>query len=706
MALTRSGAFVRNYSQCCRLGCIPSNIRLLAPFLVASGTAQRLESKRSYHASSQWSLQSKEDQGMVLFDSLSDSFKSIAPPDDKGLAWYTCGPTTYAPAHLGHARTYVSLDIIRRVLEHSMGQSEKPAPLFVMNITDVDDKILAAAKETGEAPITLARRYEKEFWSDLDALGCLRPHVVTRVTEHVTSDLIPFIQKLVDTEMAYVSDDGVYFDVCAYEAKLGNFTKYGKLAPPSAASDSFILHEFTPILSQKKDQRDFVLWKNKKEEEDLFWSSPWGEGRPGWHIECSAMIHSVQEQFQATHKFHVHAGGVDLKFPHHTNEIAQSEAYLSTEQSSEWIPHWVHTGHLNIQGLKMSKSLKNFVTIRELLEVDSTAKSALTSPPDDFRLWCLGLSGSYRGPASYSKERLIEARKIREKLVKFLTNGETWILGATGQTLKKWTAADHELFTIAQTANATAYQALIGNLPGSQKSFDLDGSSFIDAMLKIAEAGNAHMIKVKPSVGATEPVRFIIDLMRTRLRLVGFSTKTTSAGLDIVNASATQSKIVGGERALAEVLIQFRTQVRRVALFDATHGNATENTTSILSLCDDLRDVSLPSLGLELVDQKPGDYESPSWRFCLPKDEDGVEMEEEEDPEEVVPTDYFQIGKHAGAFTSFDPTGLPVTNADGTLLSNSLRKKLGKEFKKDKKMERKMEIKKIVKLRRKNRKNK
>jgi cysteinyl-tRNA synthetase len=249
---------------------------------------------------------------------------------------------------------------VRRVLEHHLAKNGKAPPLFVMNITDIDDKILAAAKGGDESPLALARRFEVEFWKDLDALHCLRPHVVTRVSEHVDSDVVPYIQKLCDSGMAYESDDGVYFDLRAYDEKLGKVTKYGKLAPPSAAIDFFSLDSDTSLI-KKKDPRDFVLWKKRKDEEDLFWESPWGQGRPGWHIECSAMIESVSVAFEDTHDFQFHAGGVDLKFPHHANEIAQSEAYHGDELLSrprEWIPHWVHTGHLHIDGLKMSKSLK------------------------------------------------------------------------------------------------------------------------------------------------------------------------------------------------------------------------------------------------------------------------------------------------------------------------------------------------------------
>ena len=215
--------------------------------------------------------------------SLSETFKSLPMNSmDKGLAWYTCGPTTYAPAHLGHARTYVCLDIVRRVLEHHLDQNQQPPPLFVMNITDVDDKILATSQETGEPPLDLGRRFERDFWRDLDALNCLRPHVVTRVSEHVLSDIVPYIQRLSDQGMAYEIDDGVYFDLRSFDEKLGKVTKYGKLAPPSIAENFFSVGN-TNVSghSNKKDLRDFVLWKKRKNGEALFWDS-WQEPQRSW----------------------------------------------------------------------------------------------------------------------------------------------------------------------------------------------------------------------------------------------------------------------------------------------------------------------------------------------------------------------------------------------------------------------------------------
>eukprot|EP00536_Pseudo-nitzschia_multiseries_P003505 jgi/Psemu1/186067/e_gw1.55.107.1 len=426
----------------------------------------------------------------------SENADANADDSPLGLGWYTCGPTTYAPAHLGHARTYVCLDMVRRVLEasnnninnnnnnnnniNSEQQQQQLPPLFVLNITDVDDKILAAAFENREDPVDLARRYERDFWRDWDALNCLRPHIVTRVTENVESAIVPFVKALVEKGMAYVvphdgknenensntTVEGVYFDVRAYNEQLGHLTKYGKLAPPAASrgiedilknnhnrnnkTDSIntkINKELPPLPSAttttttttKRDPRDFVLWKTRPpgREDVLSWPSPWGPGRPGWHIECSAMIQAVQDRFAETHRFGVHAGGIDLKFPHHTNEIAQSEAYLG---SGDWIRHWIHTGHLHIDGLKMSKSLKNFVAIRDFLAGDLANDGdgdgqncqyqyhpSVESRSDDFRLWCLGLSGSYRGPATFSQKRMDEARSVRSKLVESLREGEAWI---------------------------------------------------------------------------------------------------------------------------------------------------------------------------------------------------------------------------------------------------------------------------------------
>jgi len=657
--------------------------------LTASPT---IPQSRFYHATRVRHTEETSSQPtFVLFDSLSNTYKRLpvfdSTQDGMGMAWYTCGPTTYAPAHLGHARTYVWMDILRRVLEHTQSHTDRPAPLFVMNVTDVDDKILARAIETAESPSSLARRYEEEFWQDLDALGCLRPHVVTRVTEHVESDIVPYIERLVQEEMAYVTEEGVYFDVREYDSRMGHVTKYGKLAPPSAATDFFSSHDPSPNDTVKRDERDFALWKLRKEGEDVYWPSPWGEGRPGWHIECSAMIECVQNMFHETHVFQVHAGGVDLKFPHHTNEIAQAEAYHPHRVAveGEWIPHWIHTGHLHIEGMKMSKSLKNFITIRELL-LEGARDSALSSPADDFRLWCLGLSGSYRGPATYSPGRIDEARTIREKLVRFLVDGQDWLKKSGESRVKKWGVNEVELYNGVMEATEGCYDAFMGCQ--ELKYFDLDGSTFLESLVELSELGRAYMTKVAPCEGPTEPLYTALKLLRDKLSLVGFSDATVSAGLYGAETSMSKSNIVGGERALAEQLVQFRAAVRRNALKDIREGTATSSTNEILRLCDEARDDVLPSIGLELNDDKidddTGDDEA-SWRFCLPREKTTTDMKGEEIPSRpVIPAntpvqDLFRVGPYSGLFSLFDNDGVPTHHSDGSEVSKSQRKKLVKK---------------------------
>ena len=614
--------------------------------------------------------QEKSQTELSLYNSLSDQIQTLGDEQEKALAWYTCGPTTYAPAHMGHARTYVCLDILRRVLEWQ-SRGNRRHPLFVMNITDVDDKILAAAKETGQDPIQLARSFEACFWKDLDSLNCLRPHIVTRVTEHVESDIIPFIQEIVDQGIAYIAEDGVYFHVQAFNEKMGLVTKYGKLAPPAASQEFFSTSAVGGEVADsiKRDPRDFVLWKREKPGELLSWPSPWGSGRPGWHIECSAMIEAVQKKFRHTHRFKVHAGGIDLKFPHHTNEIAQAEAFSS---GKEWIPHWVHTGHLHIDGLKMSKSLKNFVSIQDFLnEFDNS--SSLESPADDFRLWCLGLSGSYRGAATFSRARIAEARSIRQKLVRFLMEGETWKKKAQSAP-KKWTDVEFELFQAAIEAHQECMYALMN---------DLDGATFVAKIVRVSESG-INYISENSEGGPTEPMSAILSMLRELLSLVGFSEKTTQIGLRTESLGMQSHNVVGGEDAVIDELVRFRSTVRRAALEDAHNKVASENMKRILRACDDARDNVFPNMGIELFDARV-DEQSDGWRFCLPKSPSNNEGGGKQkvspymDFEYVPLGDFFRVGQYEGLFAEFDNDGVPTRNADGSELSKSKLKKLLKK---------------------------
>ena len=693
-------------------------------------------------------LSAKSKSVLRVFNSLSQRTEPLQPDltTTKGMAWYTCGPTTYAPAHLGHARTYVCLDILRRVLEHQYhharpivdGISGHPPPLFVLNITDVDDKILAAAAESQEPPLDFARRFEAEFFRDWDALNCLRPHIVTRVTEHVESSIVPYIQKIFDQGLSYlVEGDGVYFDVRAFEdisKKLQS--RYGKLAPSAQATDFYDNHPPTSMLEdrtttesnatvpepdertnsgQKRESRDFCLWKFRKDGEAMYWSSPWGDGRPGWHIECSAMIQSVQDQFRDQYTFQVHAGGVDLKFPHHTNEIAQAEAYhlqqrriqqanKDTQQNCEWIPHWVHTGHLHIDGMKMSKSLKNFITISDLLIGDKESgfgTGAWSSPADDFRLWCL-MSGSYRRAATYTPSGIAEARKIRfEKICKMLDEGEHWIQSSTKgdggpKTNKAWKQDDVELFRKANQSRNACVTALYS---------DLDGTMFVKELVLLAEKGIAYM-RITGEENPDEPLRHVLQTIRDMLDLVGFSDVTSRAGLShpywIPSSSGLDEEgVVGGERALLDEMVQFRSAVRDLALSAVGQNNFSQQREKILRLCDEIREITLPALGVELHDGKhvtctgggsdekdhDSSLNSSSWSYRIPRPKTAIVDKEKKTPNSstherlgAIPLqDLFRAGHYRGMFSAYSPDGFPTHNSDGTELSKSLTKKLLKK---------------------------
>jgi len=581
----------------------------------------------------------------------------------KGLAWYTCGPTTYSAMHLGHARTYVWLDMMRRVLEFVASAQGAPPPLFVMNITDIDDKILSASAEGRKTtishyepqyrpPLSISRNAEANFWKDMERLGCQQPQVTTRVSEYVETDIIPYIQRLIEQEMAYEADNGIYFDVQAFEARGGTYGKLaGRMVQSASDSDSGsnLERQHPRQLPFKRDKRDFALWKLQKPEEDVYWTSPWGNGRPGWHIECSAMIEAVQHRFQDSYQFLVHAGGSDLKFPHHTNEIAQAEAYHYNDNachkaprhcsdhsstnspnscSPKWIPHWIHTGHLMVKQSKMSKSLKNFLTVDELwFAYDPLTSSQLDSPADDFRLWCL-MGGNYGQRDEYSRSKLLGARQNREKILRFLVDGERWIgqrprgndedikCYSISDEDKRWGDDDCALFNTVGRARMDAYRALLNNMRGTK---------YVQALLCIAETGNAHIRETNRSAGSTsvEPVRVALQNLRNLLSLVGFTELTVGAGLQQKAAGnksvdgAASSYVAGGETAIIQELVRFRASVRTAALEDVKNKKGSDSVKAILKACDELRD-SLPVVGIEVVDSKK--EKDPSWRFCVPKD--------------------------------------------------------------------------------------
>lgn len=288
-----------------------------------------------------------------IYDSLSRQTRPVQPEDGQTFRFYCCGPTVYGPAHIGNFRAFIVQDVLRRTLEVAGLKT-----LQVRNLTDVDDKTIAAANREGCSLSEITDRWIDRFHQDCSRLGLLSPHQEPRATEHIQAQ-IDMIARLVEAGHAYASDEGsVYFRVSSFE-------DYGRL---SRLKEREIRHDHAPAGSgiidadeyDRDSVSDFVLWKSHKPTDGrVSWESPWGPGRPGWHIECSAM-----SRVYLGDTFDLHAGGVDLMFPHHENEIAQSEC----SNGKPFARHWMHNAHLMVEGQKMSKSLGNLYTVDDVVE--------------------------------------------------------------------------------------------------------------------------------------------------------------------------------------------------------------------------------------------------------------------------------------------------------------------------------------------------
>ncbi|EWH09555.1 cysteinyl-tRNA ligase [Catenovulum agarivorans DS-2] len=316
-----------------------------------------------------------------IYNTLSREKQTFTPITPGKIGLYVCGVTVYDLCHIGHARTYLAFDNMVRYFRFKGFDVN-----YVRNITDVDDKIIARALENGESCADLTERTIADMHQDFDALNLLRPDVEPRVTAHM-QDVIAMVERLIEKQHAYVAENGdVMFDVASYP-------DYGKLSKQDLSQ--LQAGARVELDNNKRNPLDFVLWKMAKSGEPS-WSSPWGEGRPGWHIECSAM----NSQVLGAH-FDIHGGGSDLAFPHHENEIAQSCCALDTP----YVNYWMHSGMVQVDQVKMSKSLGNFFTIRDVLEKYSgeTVRYFL-------------VSGHYRSQLNYSDENLNQAHAALERL--------------------------------------------------------------------------------------------------------------------------------------------------------------------------------------------------------------------------------------------------------------------------------------------------
>jgi len=317
---------------------------------------------------------------MQIFDTLRNTKIELEFSDK--IRIYLCGVTVYDDAHIGHARTIIVFDVLRRFLESQYIDLNIPVE-FIQNFTDVDDKIIDRAQQEKISPLELAAKYTKNYFDDFDGLNVKRATKYPKATEHI-EDMQNLISELVDKKYAYVTKNGVYFSV-------SKFTEYGKLSKKKI--DDLVSGARVKIDEEKNNPIDFALWKFSESEPS--WDSPWGKGRPGWHIECSAMSLKY-----LGNGFEIHGGGRDLIFPHHENEIAQSES----STSKQFAKIWMHVGMITINGEKMSKSLGNVKSVNHVLD---------NWGPNIIRLFCL--SGSYSKPIDYSEKLLKEnITKLRQ----------------------------------------------------------------------------------------------------------------------------------------------------------------------------------------------------------------------------------------------------------------------------------------------------
>lgn len=315
-----------------------------------------------------------------IYNSLTKQLEELVPISGKTIRMYSCGVTVYDKCHIGHARSLYIFDVIRRYLKYRGYDVH-----FVRNITDIDDKIINRANELGKTSDAVSTQNIKWYYDDMERLGVDKADIEPRATENIP-DMIKHIQVLIKDGYAYESQGDVYFSV-------RKFPEYGKL---SGQSVEHMLEAVRIEKGEKKDDPlDFALWKKSKEGEP-FWDSPWGKGRPGWHIECSCMSLKHLE----CETLDIHAGGRDLIFPHHENEIAQSEAFTK----KTFAKYWIHHGLLTINGQKMSKSLGNFITVEDALK---------KYPVDDLKIFFL--MSTYTSGIDFTEEKMLEAHKANER---------------------------------------------------------------------------------------------------------------------------------------------------------------------------------------------------------------------------------------------------------------------------------------------------
>lgn len=422
---------------------------------------------------------------MKIYNTLTNKKEEFHEINKGKVTIYSCGPTVYNYFHIGNARPFITFDLLRNFMEY-IGYEVK----FVQNFTDVDDKIIKRANEENLTPKEVADKYIQAYYEDAKALGIRKATVHPRVTD-VMDDIIKYVQDLVDGGYAYELNGDVYFEV-------DKFKDYGKLSNKNI--DELDAGARIGVNEQKKSPMDFALWKAKKEGE-IAWNSPWGEGRPGWHIECSVM----STKYLGEH-IDIHCGGADLIFPHHENEIAQSEAH----NHEKFANYWMHNGYINVDNVKMSKSLGNFFTVRDVLEHYTG---------DVLRFFML--SAHYKSPINYSKE-LLDAAKTSLDRIKNCKKNTDFIIKNLSQ--KEFTAQENDL---------------LKQISGFKDSFiekmsdDLNSADAIAVIFDLVKFANSNINENSSKAFAQQ----ILDLLNELTGVLNI------ANLDTQNSDIDEEKI-------------------------------------------------------------------------------------------------------------------------------------------------------------------
>ena len=682
-------------------------------------------------------------RGPRLLNTFTKSKVPFVPLSGNSVGWYICGPTVYDSAHVGHARNYVNFDVLRRVMTDYFGYDVR----FVMNVTDIDDKIImrshtrraeaviasadalggrateatraaadkvrallaeggkplgaldaatkalvsavktdagatlasddACAKDWSvqDGYLALAREFEAEFMEDMKSLGVARPDVLTRVSEYVDK-VILYIQVIINKGFAYESNNSVYFDVKAFEAAENH--KYGKLNKNAMENVAEAMDGEGALASEKSEKKsdfDFVLWKASKEGEPS-WSSPWGMGRPGWHIECSAMCSDILGK-----SVDINGGGIDLNFPHHENQLAQSEAHYDTEQ---WVNFFIHTGHLHIDGLKMSKSLKNFITIRAALKMYSARQIRFLFLLNQ---WCdpmeLTPVPAPDGSGVVGFKQMELALNIERQFVEFFhsVKGALRDVGSYAvENDQTWDDAERGLSDALDTAQAAVHEALMDNI---------NTPATILALQELIKATNLYLTSIGSDIRPLLVER-VAKYTTKILSCLGLCLDVGTIGFPETMEGSSE----GREQMLTpflDLVTKFRDEVRKLA-----QGGASKQ--ELLAACDVLRDVALPELGVKLDDREGGAlwklYDAEELKREIAREREAKEEKErakqaakeeaarkaaeKEAKAKIPPGEMFKTGEYEGLYSKYDDEGIPTHDMEGAELPKSTVKKLQK----------------------------